>query len=61
MTGVQPPRGAVKVTTVDGRHTATCAACGWTYTNTVRSDVEQHKRWHRCPGPLDRVPTPEEP
>lgn len=49
MTGVQPPRGAVKVTTVDGRHTASCAACGWTYSNTVRSDVEQHKRWHRCP------------
>lgn len=53
-TGTKPPRGAVRIVLderLDGRHRfiAVCKACGWTYTNTVRSDVEQHKRWHLCP------------
>lgn len=55
MTGTTPPRGAVTVTTTPigparVRYTATCAACGWTYANVVKTDVQQHKRWHRCPG-----------
>lgn len=53
-TGTKPPRGAVVVTTevkrggVVTRHVATCSACDWSYSNSVRSDVEQHKRWHLC-------------
>ena len=47
-------RGLVQITTTPigparVRHTATCAACGWSYANVVKTDVEQHKRWHRCP------------
>lgn len=55
--GVKPPRGAVVITRAYAQgllgtvetHTATCRSCGWTYANTVRSDVETHKRWHLCP------------
>lgn len=28
------------------RYQATCIGCGWTYANSVKSDVMQHKRWH---------------
>lgn len=54
MTGIKPPRGAVVITTepigpARVRHVATCSACGWTYSNVVKTDVEQHKRWHMCP------------
>lgn len=54
MNGTKPPRGAVTITTepigpARFRFTATCTACGWTYSNLVKSDVEQHKRWHHCP------------
>jgi hypothetical protein len=28
------------------RHTATCTGCGWTYSNSVKTDVAQQKRWH---------------
>jgi len=46
---VQPPRGSVKVSAgTDGRYVAACASCGWTYTNSVKSDVDTHKRWHQC-------------
>lgn len=30
----------------DGRLTATCG-CGWTYTNSVRTDVRQQVAWPR--------------
>lgn len=54
MTGVKPPRGAVTVATepigpARFRYTAACSACGWSYSNVVKSDVDMHKRWHRCP------------
>ncbi len=40
------------VTAPDGdrtRYTAFCDRCGWSYSNVVKSDVQTHKRWHRCP------------
>lgn len=51
---MKPPRGAVRIMSIvfaDGRtvHTAGCDNCSWTYRNSVKSDVEQHKRWHQCP------------
>lgn len=51
--GTKPPRGAVKVSSTDSgkdgiKHLAECSNCGWCYGNSVRSDVEQHKRWHTC-------------
>ena len=46
-------RGLVKITEteVSGRRwfVAACTRCGWGYENTVKSDVDTHKRWHRCP------------
>lgn len=49
-----PPRGAVTISPTtfhDGATglTAGCSACGWTYANVVKSDVEYQKRNHRCP------------
>lgn len=43
-------RATVTITVVDGRHTAACQRCGWTYSNVVKTDVEMHKRWHRANG-----------
>lgn len=46
-------RGLVRITetTVDGRriYGAACTRCTWRYSNSVKTDVEQHKRWHLCP------------
>lgn len=36
----------ITITRADNRWTATCP-CGWTYTNTVMTDVAQHATWHR--------------
>lgn len=54
--GTKPPRGAVTIATTDSgkdgvKHLAECSNCGWCYGNSVRSDVEQHKRWHLCTTP----------
>jgi rubredoxin len=53
-----PPRGAVEITPASKPASPSlifsvhCQACGWTYapvTGALKSDAEQHKRWHRCP------------
>ncbi len=31
---------------IDIRWSVTCS-CGWTYSNGIKSDVEQQVRWHR--------------
>lgn len=58
-----PPRGAVTMaptTYYDGAagFLAACAACGWSYHNVVKSDVDYQKRSHRCPpGTATAYPT----
>jgi hypothetical protein len=49
----KPPRGSVTITehpNASGRlvHTAICSRCGWNYTNSVVTDVREHKRNHSC-------------
>lgn len=63
-----PPRGAVTITEEETgtlssqnrpvlRYTASCRACGWTYVNSVKSDVQMQKSHHRCPvGTADAYP-----
>jgi hypothetical protein len=30
-----------------GKHTAQCGHCDWSYTNTIKTDVETQARYHR--------------
>ena len=48
-----PPRGAVTLTQLETSWRVDCAACGYTCPHApyraIRTDAEDHKRYHRCP------------